>query len=369
MKAPLTWGPFLWGGRWDLCLFGASFGLPLLLVLLAQLQGMPYRELPEWAFLAFVVGVDVAHVYATLFRTYLDREELARHRLRYFGLPILAFLASVWAWSVSPLVLFRLLAYVAVLHFVRQQAGWVALYRARSPDRSFRTRCIDNAAIYLATLYPLLFWHTRLHSRRFAWFVPGDFLALPGLAVVLPFVKACWALSLLVFGLEQLRKALRQRSVELGKLLIVVGTALAWYVGLVATNGDFEFTVTNVVPHGVPYLGLLWFYAHARRKEAPRLLASRILTWGLPAFLGTCLLAALVEEALWHRFVWQDHPGLFGASQALAPWLVKLLGPLLVVPQLTHYALDGLLWRSHDTRLRPAQSQALGFGVEPRRAS
>ena len=72
-----------------------------------------------------------------------------------------------WFW--------RVLAYVAVLHFVRQQYGWLALYRACAGDQSRLGAIIDRSAIYLATLYPLLYWHAHL-PRSFAWFMPGDFV-------------------------------------------------------------------------------------------------------------------------------------------------------------------------------------------------
>jgi hypothetical protein len=348
-----------------LWIFGGSFALPLLLVLLAQLFGVPNRDLPEWAFLAFVVGVDVAHVYATLFRTYLDREELHRHWLRYALAPVLAYAAAVALWAQSPLALFRVLAYLALWHFVRQQAGWVALYRARAGDRTWRTRLVDNAAVYAATLFPLFIWHVAPESRRFAWFMAGDFVAASGAAALVPWARAAWLLALVTFVLEQLRKAYGARQLELGKSLVVLGTALTWYVGIVATNGDFEFTVTNVLPHGVPYLALLYFYARERRREAPRLLGSRLVSAGLLGFLGLCLLAALLEEGAWARFVFYDHAGLFGVGQ-LGAGAVALLAPLLVVPQAVHYALDGLLWRKRDTAVRPAQRAALGLVVDSR---
>lgn len=354
-------GPFLWGARRDLWIFGGSFALPLALVGLARLLGLPNRDLPEWGFLAFVVAVDVAHVYSTLFRSYLDRQELARHRLRYWGLPIAAYLAAAALWSLSPLALFRALAYLAVWHFVRQQAGWVALYRARAGDQRLRTRLIDDAAIYAATLYPLLYWHAAPESRRFAWFMPGDFVATP-VAAALPWVHGFWLAALVGFALEQLLQAWRARRVQLGKSLIVFGTALTWYVGIVGSNGDFEFTVTNVLPHGVPYLALLYFYARERRREAPELLGSRLLAGGFAAFAAVCLGLALLEELAWARWVFHDHGAVFGQGSELGRAAVAVLAPLLVVPQAVHYALDGVLWRRRDTRARPAQRAALGLG-------
>jgi hypothetical protein len=341
--------------------FGSSFAVPLLLVAGAAALGVPHRELPEWAFLAFVVGVDVAHVYATLFRSYLDREELARHRLRYWSIPIAAYVLAAFCWQRSPLFFFRVLAYLAVWHFVRQQAGWVALYRARAGDRSLRSRVIDSLAIYAATLFPLFSWHVSADSRRFAWFMAGDFVDASALSRWLPFARAAWLSALALFLLEQLRGAVLERRVELGKLLLVVGTAATWYVGIVYTNGDFEFTVTNVLPHGIPYLALLFFYARARRAEAPRVLGSRLMAGGVAAFLGVCLALAWCEEAAWGRWVFHEHAGVFGSGSELPRALASLLAPLLVVPQATHYWLDGLLWRRRATAERPAQRAALGY--------
>jgi hypothetical protein len=64
------------------------------------------------------------------------------------------------------------------LHFVRQQYGWVALYRRKLGKPKQWTWWIDTAAIYLATIYPLAYWMTSL-PRNFQWFVANDFFELP----------------------------------------------------------------------------------------------------------------------------------------------------------------------------------------------
>ena len=85
---------------------------------------------------------------------------------------------GVALYSESETLFWRALAYLAVFHFVRQQYGWVALYRARVGERGRAGWWIDAAAVYMATLYPLVYWHAHL-PRRFWWFLPGDFAALP----------------------------------------------------------------------------------------------------------------------------------------------------------------------------------------------
>ena len=355
-------GPWLWGARVDLPLFLGSTVLALGLVLFGELSGLGDRPFPAWAWLAFVVGVDVAHVYATLFRTYLDREELARHPARYALAPLAVFVVGYYLYAESALLFWRCFAYVAVFHFVRQQVGWVALYRAKSPTRQPIDRFVDDAVIYAATLYPILYWHAHLGEARFSWFVDGDFIVGAIARAWLPWFEMVWWAALAAYVLRQLSLIALRKSFELGKTCVVGATAATWYVGIVATNNDFAFTVTNVVAHGVPYFALLWAYARARFSEAPQGLLGQVVKKGLVGFLLFLVCLALVEEFLWDRWVFHDHAWLFGASKfELPPGLVAVIVPVLMVPQATHYVLDGLLWRRKDTRQLPAQRRALGL--------
>src|SRR5579863_5740906 len=72
-----------------------------------------------WAVL--IIGVDVAHVYSTLYRTYFDPVEFRRCRSLYLLAPLLGFLAFVALYSLGAMVFWRVLAYLAVFHFIRQQ--------------------------------------------------------------------------------------------------------------------------------------------------------------------------------------------------------------------------------------------------------
>ncbi len=93
---------------------------------------------------------------------------------------------------------------MALFHFVRQQAGWVGVYRARAGQRGSFDRLVDDGAVYAATLYPLLYWHAHLGESRFSWFVPGDFVDLARmLSPVLPAARALWVVLLAVFFVRQ----------------------------------------------------------------------------------------------------------------------------------------------------------------------
>ncbi|HEX4454329.1 MAG TPA: hypothetical protein VH143_25875 [Kofleriaceae bacterium] len=328
---------WIFGKRVDLAVFGGTA-----LVAIAVALALPYRDATRWSWITGVLLVDVAHVWSTAFVVYLDPAELRRRPLLYGLVPVLAFAAGVALYARGPLAFWRAIAYLAVFHFVRQQYGWVMMYRAKNGERDRFGRWLDGATVYLATLYPLAWWHAHL-PRHFSWMIDGDFV--PGvpswLASVLGVAYACALVAYVA-------RAVMQRSTNWGKHLVVATTAACWYVGIVATDSDYAFTITNVFVHGVPYMALVYVYARnaARERESHRGLAARLLDRrrGVLVFLASLWAIAYVEELLWDHTLWHDRPWLFGGGFDLGK-LALVIAPLLAVPQLTHYVLDGWLWR------------------------
>jgi hypothetical protein len=330
---------WLFSAPTDLAVFGGSAAVSLVLLALARTYA-PAGDTPEWTWIAGVLLVDVAHVWSTAVLVYLDPVERTRRPGLYLAVPLLGWLAGVLLYTQGEAVFWRALAYLAVFHFVRQQVGWVALYRARFGERDRAGAWIDGATIYLATLYPLAVWHAE--TRSFAWFREGDFA--PGLPRA---VAAALGIAYAVAAALYLARAVWQArtvGVPWGKHLVVVTTAACWYLGIVATDSDVGFTVTNVFIHGVPYLALVFVYARAVAPAAPSSSAARLLRRGAIPFLATLWAIAYAEELLWDRAVWHERAWLFGGAIDLSAWYGVLV-PLLAVPQLTHYVLDGFLWR------------------------
>jgi hypothetical protein len=323
----MTRGAWIFSARTDAMVFVAPAIAALALLAVAPAGG----ELPEWGWIAGVLLVDVAHVWSTIFVTYLDPVELRRRPALYAIVPVAGWAAGIALYACGPMVFWRALAYLAVFHFIRQQYGWVMLYRARAGERDRVGRALDAATIYAATIYPLLWWHARL-PRRFWWFVEGDFA--PGVPAAIATVAGYIYVALLAAYVVRAVRGPR----NWGKHALVATTAACWYVGIVATDSDYAFTITNVLVHGIPYLALVYIYARALG-TGPRLLAH-----GALAFVATLWAIAFVEEMIWDRAVWHDRAWLFGAAGDLSRWHAWLV-PLLAVPQLTHYVLDGFLWR------------------------
>lgn len=320
----------------DLLAFGGSAFLSLALLAIGWRMGILESETPEWTWITSVLLIDVAHVYATGFRVYFIPSELRRRLWLYTLTPLLSFVLGVCLYSESELLFWRCLAYIAVFHFVRQQAGWVALYRAKLCEQS--GRWLDLATIYGATVWPLIWWHEHL-PRRFWWFHENDFVpAQMELAALLQ--PLYWSL-LLAYGGKSIWNGMKKGIWNPGKDLVVGSTALCWYVGIVGLNSDYAFTVTNVLIHGIPYIVLVqWLRVHPGRTADPSTDSKHTL-W---KYLGLLWILAYCEEYMWDRGLWHEHSWIFGS-----PWTWEhgrfLFVPLLAVPQLTHYILDGFIWK------------------------
>ena len=326
---------------------GLIIGPPLVAVaLVLAVPAMRSDEVPVWAWVVFVLAIDVAHVYSSLYRTYFDPEELARRRQLYLLVPIGCFVAGVVVYSLGSLIFWRLLAYAAVYHFVRQQFGLVMVYRHRGGERSDFDRRLDKATIYATMLYPLAFWHAdpdprdRLVCRRR--------LRQPA-------------------GVDVARRGLALRG-DLARLRRAPALPARHYPTAQLGQGRYRLRHRRrlVRRHRLPQLRLRLHGDQRRRPRRPLYgphLALRTGasgrangpggTWihkpaAAGAFVGLLLLLAYAEEGLWDVFVWQEHASVFGGlilGFKVPGVVLNVLVPLLTTPQATHYVLDGWLWK------------------------
>jgi hypothetical protein len=152
-----------------------------------------------------------------------------------------------------------------------------------------------------------------------------------------------WA-ALSVYAVNSLYRWLAAGKTNPGKDIVVATTAVCWYAGIVAFNSDYAFTVTNVIIHGVPYMALIYWYSRMRLQQEGGRGPYRIFARGPAVFLFILWALAYIEELFWDRAVWQERDYLFGSPIDVAS-LKLLIVPLLALPQLTHYVLDGFVWR------------------------
>lgn len=318
------------------------------------------ENISDMGWVLLVLFVDVGHVYSTLYRTYFDPQMWKKRRSLLITIPLLSFVIAVLAYSIAPALFWHILAYMAVFHFIRQQYGFMRIY-SRAENRPPWSRTIDTICIYSATVYPIAYWHLS-GPKNFNWFVDGDFFYLP-FDQLIPYFAVVYYLVLVVWVLKEIFFFERQRSLNIPKVGIIGGSILSWYFGIVYYNGDMAFTLLNIVSHGIPYIALIWWYGnknYQQTKTYPSALRNLFSAKGLFFFIGFLFVFAFIEEGLWDISLWKEHASVFGMP---ASWQLSLQGPslaivvgLLTIPQMTHYMLDGFIWRKSDLKSQNATS-------------
>jgi len=292
-----------------------------------------------WLFL--IVFIDVAHVYATLFKTYFVADEFKKNRKRLLLLPAICFIIGLILFSFGSLVFWSFLAYVAVFHFIRQQYGFMRLY-ARTEEKTTISVLIDNLAIYAATVYPMLFWFFS-PNRKFNWFVEDEFFHFEN-QTLLEILFWIYIGILFLYVIRTLIISVKNNFFNVPKNSIILGTALSWYFGIVYFNDDLIFTLLNVVSHGIPYMALVYFREVESKIDNGSGVFSYLKSYNAVFIYAVILLViAFSEEFLWEFFVWNENISLNNFDFS---GLQFVLVPLFSVPQFTHYLLDGFIWKS-----------------------
>lgn len=338
--------PWIYSPKFDLV---AIIGPSVLITFIVMIWGnqiAAISDTPTWLWIFLVLGIDVAHVYSSLFRTYFDNEEFQKRRTLYIVTPIVVWLVGcVSYWTLGRGVFWSMVAYFAIYHFVRQQYGFMMLYRRGEKTGDWKYR-IDQLAIYLATVYPLMYWHT--YPRNFQWFSNFEVLHIPWTWPEMV-CRLLYIMVMTVFVIKEVWQWRNSGTFNAGKMLITIATAVSWATGIILFNGDLTFTLINIISHGIPYIALIWIYQYRKRSRPTGSKNGFLKFFQLKyvAFYVAALIAfSYFEEGLWDWFVWKEHSDIFGSFRvAMSEWVLVFFIPLLCMPQVTHYVLDAFIWR------------------------
>jgi len=345
--------PWIHSASFDLIWFHLPTIVVLLIIWLLPTSIIESTEMSPWFWLLFIAGIDVSHVYSTLFRTYFHSEQFVRNKQLFILIPLICFVIAVFLYSLSSIIFWRVLAYLAVFHFIRQQYGFLRIY-SRKESLGKLNSIVDKMTIYSATLYPIVYWHL-CGDRVFKWFVENDFVLFSNQHEnILGFIQLIYLAIISTWLATTCFKLFKYRIFNIPKFIWITSTILSWYFGIVYFNSDLVFTMLNVVAHGIPYMALVWHYSG---KEKPSVKFD-ILIWreglnkskSLVIFILILLFFGIIEEALWDSLVWQDHSIFFGflysnINLVNSREFQSLIIPVLALPQMVHYVLDGFIWR------------------------
>jgi len=308
------------------------------------------HPMPLWAFLLLIVAFDVAHVWGTIYVTYMDREIFQKRRLLYL-LPIpIAFAVAFRLHSFSASLYWSLLAYIAIYHFIQQQWGFIALYKARALEQSSFDYHLDKWTLWVGALGPVLLWHAS-PARQFDWFNAGESFIATIDPIFKPDIMALMVAFAVVYVARQVQRHVRDNHFNIGKNIWMVCSWVSWSVGIGLSNHPLVSAAFLNLFHGIPFLAIVWYRCNRRwegRTEGP----SPLLAWLSQrrrwlAFYSFIFAFAIVEELFWDGIVWRIYvPKVFGwEGLHVEPMWLSFWVALLSVPQIVHYFLDAFIWK------------------------
>lgn len=314
------------------------------------------EDLSLGLWVVFVLGIDVTHVWSTLWRTYLSPDDRKHHKRLLLIAPIASLLLVSSISMVSELLFWSILAYFAIFHFMKQQVGFMKIYQRKSGIPEVSRLLTHERLIYFSMIMPVLYWHLMPNSA-FKWFDGSSFithyfgwdLSIKTLEHIrVGFEIIYWGVIILWIRLIFTTTQFNLRTV-LPMLLWLLSTGINWYLGIVYFNSDVAFSITNIVAHGIPYLVLILWYRWRKLQLSPKQISIKA-----PALISICLssilLLALCEEYLWDNAVNLEN-NLFFLPEIhdmihSPTWRAIAIG-VLSVPQVAHYIIDGYIWKSN----------------------
>jgi hypothetical protein len=342
--------PYIYSTKADIAFICAPPFMCWLLVLVFPHTFLNTSGMSEIWWVVLILGIDVTHVYTTLYKTYFNRDNFLRHKKTFVLIPVVCFVFSFLLYAFGSQVFWRLLAYAAVFHFIRQQYGFMRLYSRNEPE-SFLKK-MDSWAIYASMLYPVVYWHTN-GPFEFNWFIKNDFIFFRSLRID-TVCKIGYYVIISMWFIKEVYILARNKTMNIPKFLIITGTGLSWYFGIVYYQSDLTFTLFNVVCHGVPYMALVWMDQNKEQTKGKTITFSKIQQLiankkYILLFLLIPFLLGYVEEFFWNSFIWQESKTIFAfvhtKKYTLSSEIKQVLVPILILPQLTHYIIDGFIWK------------------------
>lgn len=214
------------------------------------------------------------HFYATISRTYLDREEWRTRRgvligsLLWFLVGPLAIAASIATRSMGPFIAFWIFQVVwAYYHVVRQHYGFMALYQKLNGEPEGRANAADYWIFHLLMFGPVIAWFLRYPDFRslVGWSLATSPLEHVVLGAMVPLVTA----TAFVYVVKEAVGWFRTGRLNVPKSVLLVAYVPLHLLLLLnpTVTGTYDILLFNAVitlPHNLQYVAIVWFHNRNR---------------------------------------------------------------------------------------------------------
>ncbi len=270
-------------------------------------------------FAAFTAFFDAPHIFATIGRSHLDKDEFRRRRVFHLvALPIAVAIsvgASVFGYEEGFLTFFGL---YGSWHILRQNIGFLKLYHRSEPPSKVSSRW-ENYWMYGLLAFYITHETNSIGDIFGNWPRP---IPLSWLAVLQWAVR----IALLGFGLLILVRAFETgfKKFPWIKLGFIFGSgALFIWLALIGAH-PLILTAVGTIAHDLQYQGWIWNY-HTRRNSVS---VARL------ALVISLVIGLMIGVGLSDRYVF------FGIILPVATVYNGFV--------LWHYFIDGYVWRTRD---------------------
>jgi len=321
---------WIFGFKTDLILFSGTLLISYLIVLLFYILGFDFDVLaPIWLIPILHVISDGSHIFSTFYRIRHDNQN---QKIKYFLLFLFVIALNSLIFKFDPNLYTHYLAYFAVYHFARQQYGWFMISaRKCQTSHTFNTTW-DKIIIYNATLVPVLIWMCK-PSEVFGWFNVGDLVDLKSPHLI-QYITIFHFILFALYFMREFKIYKITKSLPLSKYHILAVTWLIWYPTMAYFQKQIIGLVLFALSHGIQYMYVTFEYekVHTQNKQISR------------KALFTVLYLLIVFIAIFEVF-YNKKFETYTEQKMLPYWLIVIGTGFINSFQITHYILDGFLWK------------------------
>lgn len=286
-------------------------------------------------FLFMLLGwllVDGSHVFSMLLVSYADKDMHRQLKPLMWGVPIaLIVSAFTLVYFKQGQYFYYFLAYLAMVHFIRQEFGWMKIasrFDSSAPKWLYN---IDMGTSYAMTILPMI-WFTRESQKAF-WYQAGDMFATPQ-AIAEVAIKFYFPV-VAIFLAANAWHAYKTKTFNLSKMLVFINTFFGWYMSKVHVQNPYLSLWLMIFHHGLPYYFIVFKTERVTQN----------LSWmkAIGKFKYPVMYAGSV--AIFYLFMTGHSNNTFVWALKKDPFFKALIYGISVMPQMTHFILDGFIWK------------------------
>lgn len=330
----------------DILAFTSFIPVYLLYVLFFETGWFAIPQEPP--FLFFLLGwalVDGSHVYSTILVSYTDKNIWQQLKPLFLIVPLMLFVSAfAFKYSGSPQYFFYFLAYLAMIHFIRQEFGWMKIASRLDASAPKWLYYIDVNTSYLMTSLPML-WFLRESNAGF-WYQKGDLFTIPD-------SLGQWALYLYwpvitIFLVGNILHTFRTKKINVSKFLVFINTFFGWYMAKVFVQHPYLALWLMIFHHGLPYYFIVFKTERVTQKLKFLDMTGR---FKYPLIYLGCVCVFVL-------FFFSHSGNLYIVNLKKDFFFGSLVYAIAVVPQMTHFILDGFIWKKKYGLVGPVGSSS-----------